>query len=122
MAAAENEACLKVCAYIAEGDSVREGCRKVDIPIATFFRHLAKSDEANGSLADQYLRARATRADYRFEQLDEVVRDLRSGAIDPAQARVMMDAIKWQTGKEHAKRYGDKLDLNHSGDITVEFK
>ncbi|RRU17834.1 hypothetical protein EGJ34_06760 [Stenotrophomonas sp. 278] len=57
------------------------------------------------------MRARASRADARFERLDEIMEEVRTGKLDPSAARVMMDAIKWQSGKENAKRYGEKLQL-----------
>lgn len=57
------------------------------------------------------MRAREARADARFEQVDEIMRKLEGGEIDHNQARVMLDGVKWQTGKEAPKRYGDRLEL-----------
>lgn len=68
----------------------------------TFFRHLATDDD----LEQQYVRARAVRADARFESIDGVLGHLLAGKIDANAARVMVDTIKWQCGKEKPKRYG----------------
>ena len=71
----------------------------------------------DGAFASAYARAREARADMRADRIDTYVRQLARGEIDPQQARVMIDAEKWQAGKENQRRYGDKLDLNHSGSI-----
>jgi hypothetical protein len=103
---------------IASGESLRKACEPNGIAHSTFLGWMAEDE----SIADQYTRARATRADARFERVDEIMAELRSGKLDAQQARVMLDAIKWQTGKENAKRYGDALDLTSKGEKLAETK
>jgi hypothetical protein len=62
-------------------------------------------------LAENYARAREIRADARFEAIDEIVEAVRAGTLDANSARVMIDTIKWQCGKERPKRYSDKIDI-----------
>jgi hypothetical protein len=66
-----------------------------------------------------YELARQTRADYRFELIDGIVAKLNAGTIEPANAREMIQAIKWQASKENPKSYGDKVE--YSGSIGVSF-
>ncbi|WP_125359730.1 hypothetical protein [Stenotrophomonas sp. 278] len=106
----------RVCALIAQGDSVATIGAMDGLPDArTIFRWLASNaggtEDDPASFRQQYMRARASRADARFERLDEIMEEVRTGKLDPSAARVMMDAIKWQSGKENAKRYGEKLQL-----------
>ena len=68
-------------------------------------------------LSDQYARARERRADARAERIDEITDEVKLGTLGANEARVIIDAEKWQAGKENSKRYGDKLDL--SGDFNV---
>lgn len=103
-----------LCDRIAEGMSLREAGESSGLEPTKFLRMLSKEDD-DGPLVRQYVRARASRADARFEKVDEIMALLRAGRIDPNSARVMLDAIKWQSGKENAKRYGDKLDLTTNG-------
>lgn len=124
----------RVCARIAEGRSVRAACTGDGFPSwRTFMRWLATKDPelAVGeegkvgpfdALRQHYARARELRADARFESLDNVMADLRAGKIDAQQARVLMDAIKWQTGKENAKRYGEAVTLRGDKDAPVEVR
>lgn len=111
-----------VCDGISQGGSLRSSCKEAEVSTQRFLRALA-SDE-DGARTAQYMRAREARADARFEKLDEILEDLRSGVIDPQQARVMMDAIKWQTGKEKARVYGDKVEVAGDPDkpIKISFK
>jgi hypothetical protein len=51
--------------------------------------------------------------------VDVIAADLRKGEIDPNTARVLIDAIKWQTGKEAPKSFGDRSHVEHSGDVGL---
>ncbi|MEG0182009.1 MAG: hypothetical protein RR704_00935 [Stenotrophomonas sp.] len=110
---------------IAQGDSVAKAAEADGMPDArTIFRWLATED-ADGTLGfeafrQQYVRAREIRADARFERLDEIMAMVEDKKLDPAAARVMMDAIKWQAGKENAKRYGEAVTLKGDKDNPVE--
>ncbi len=83
---------------------------------ATFYRWMSKYPD----LCDKYARARKIRAACRAEDLDKIMSDLRNKKIDPNSARVMLDAIKWQTSKEDPKNFGDKQVVDHtSSDGTM---
>lgn len=126
----------RVCMLIAEGASVAKVGRMQGMPShRTIYRWLATADAVpagEGEEGDtkksrpydafrqQYLRAREIRADSRFESVDSVIEDMRKGRIDANQARVQIDAIKWQVGKENAKRYGDAVTLRGDKDNPVQ--
>lgn len=79
--------------------------------------------------ADNYARAREDRADWRSARIDDVTSQVLNGQLDPAAARVVIDAEKWQAGKEKPKVYGDKNQTEVSGidgspikqELTVKF-
>jgi hypothetical protein len=73
----------------------------------------------DATFSEDYARARDARADARSDRIDGYVVKMLKGEIDPQQCRVAIDAEKWQAGKEQPKRYGDKLDLNHSGEVKT---
>lgn len=101
-----------VCDEIAEGASVQKGCDAAGIAVKTFYRRLAVDDE----LGQKYTRARESRADVRFENAQNLKDDILSGLIDPMQAKVLLDLIKWQCGKEKAKVYGDSTTIKGDKD------
>lgn len=97
----------EICQSIIEGSSVKKAADKIGISEALYFKWLSLFPE----LHEDYARARAFRADSRFERIDNVLQDLRDGIIDTNMARVEIDTIKWQAGKEKAKVYGDSTQV-----------
>ena len=87
--------------------SVQTACEGLCAPSA-FFRYMTEDKE----LEEQYTRARESRADARFESVDAVLANLHAGKIDANTARVMIDTIKWQCGKERPKRYSDRQQVD----------
>jgi hypothetical protein len=94
-----------VCDGIASGLSIQKACDKLDIDPTMFYRQMNKDE----SLVHKYTRAREARADVRFDRMDELLDEVKSGAVEPNAARVLVDAIKWMAGKEKAKVYGDRI-------------
>lgn len=100
------EIAQEICERLAACESVSKICTDEHMPSeSTVFLWLLKRDD----FSEQYARARKSRADARVEGIDRVIQDMRTGAIDYNQARVEIDAIKWQSGKENSERYGDKV-------------
>ena len=125
----------EICARIAEGRSVAKVAKLKGMPNkATIFRWLAAADEApvDGDEGKQrpfdafrqlYLQARKFRADARFESIDEITEELRKGKeakYDAHTARVLIEAIKWQAGKENQGRYGEAVTLRGDKDNPVQ--
>lgn len=90
--------------------SVDTACVGICDP-STFFRAMSRSPE----LQVLYRLARAARADARFESVDAVLAAMKAGDIDAQVGRVLMDAIKWQCGKENANVYGDRITQELTG-------
>jgi hypothetical protein len=79
---------------------------------------------ANKGFREQYARARELQADALFDDILDIA-DGRKALLegndpDVQRDRLAVDARKWMAGKLQAKKYGDKLDLNHSGGLKVE--
>ncbi len=111
------EIASEICVRIAEGQSIRTIAASDDMPsIQCIFNWLNKYPD----FVEQYTRARMTRAHARFERVDEVLQDLRAGTIDSNMARVEIDTIKWQCGKEAPKRYGERIEIAGDKDNPLE--
>ena len=98
-----------------ENASVADACIGICVP-STFYRHLSD----NAALCNKYTRARQARADSRFEEVDDVKRKLVAGDIDHNQARVLIDAIKWQCGKEKPLVYGERVAVDQTVNGKLE--
>ena len=112
---------------IEEGASLRSILRRDDMPNRnTFFEWLHESEEKS----NQYARACELRAEQIFEDILEIA-DETSGdkkytatgeVIDSeyvARSRIKIDARKWMLGKMNPKKYGDKIQQEHSGELTT---
>ena len=103
-----------VLELIEDGMSERSACTEVGISRATF-----RTTALKAGAGDQYARALEALAQDQVEKAEMVIEDMRSGTIDAAQARVELDVRKWFASKFLPKRYGDKLDLDHSGNVGL---
>lgn len=104
----------RVIELIESGVSERSACAEVGISRSTFRTTALKVNSG-----DHYARALEALAADQVEKAEQVIEDMRSGVIDAQQARVELDARKWFASKFLPKRYGDKLDLEHKGEVGL---
>lgn len=92
-----------ICGHLISGLSIRAVCDLRGMPAkSNIFEWLGRYPE----FRTKYELALQERAQTRFEGLDDIMDGLRSGALDPRAARVMVDTIKWQCAIERPERYG----------------
>jgi hypothetical protein len=102
---------------VADGLSMRTICESEDMPCArTVYRWLLDND----AFRQRYARAKDMQAEGMFEKITEIVQKVEDGTIDPQQARVAIDAIKWQAGKLKPSKYSDKIQIDQDTNITIE--
>lgn len=120
-----------ICERIADGESLRAICSGDDMPNkATVFRWLANDT----ALSDQYARAREAQADTIFDEMLDIADNARNdwmerGGEDDVgyslngehiqRSKLRIDTRKWMAGKMRPKVYGDKVDVSHSGNVSV---
>jgi hypothetical protein len=54
------------------------------------------------------------------EKLEATIQDMRDGTLDPAIGRIEVDARKWFASKFLPKRFGDKVEVEHSGSVQTQ--
>ena len=108
------ELAAHICAEMATGRSLRSICRDDNMPAESTVRLWAVEDR--DGFAAQYARAREAQMEALGEDLLDIS-DNESG--DPQRDRLRVDARKWLMSKIAPKRYGDKLDLEHSGKVEI---
>jgi hypothetical protein len=102
-----------ICDRIAGGESLKAICNDPKMPGKTaVFKWLG----VHKDFAEKYARARETQADAIFDEVLDIADD---SDLDPQDRRVKIDARKWMAGKLRPKIYGDKLDVAHSGGISI---
>jgi len=80
--------------------------------MASIFLWLGKHPE----FSEQYTRAREAQAEAHADRIVEIADD---DTLDPNHKRIMVDARKWVASKLKPKRYGDKAEVEHSGNVGL---
>lgn len=112
-----------ICDQIVEGKSLRTICQGDNMPDRKSIRRWVKT---NPEFAIIFNEAKEDAADAFAEELidiadEEVPLDER-GRLDAGvvqKQRLKVDTRKWIASKLKPKSYGDKLDVAHSGNVSV---
>jgi hypothetical protein len=104
----------KVCELVASGDSRREAARKIGVSEGAIRQWQRDHTEFD----TQYARAVIDRADVFYERGNDIAMSITSP--EEAQiARVQLDWLKWSASKLAPKQYGDKQQVEHSGELGI---
>ena len=108
-----------ICDEIAKGRSLRticadEGAEFDRLPHErTVYRWL----EEHELFRQQYARAREAQADGEFDEARAISQNATAENVQVA--RLQIDTIKWRAGKLAPKKYGEKIAVEHGGEIGV---
>lgn len=122
----------QICQRLADGESLRQICADPKMPgKSTVLRWLFEDDKK--AFQDQYARAREVQAENWADEIleiaddganDWVERELQNGSsvkvVDHehvSRSKLRVDARKWLMSKLLPKKYGDKQQLEHSGEV-----
>lgn len=106
-----------VFAEMSEGESLRKSCAKHGVAHSTV---LGWIDE-DPALGDQYTQARARMLDAQAEALEDIGDQAAQAetAVEVAGLKLKSDNRKWLLSKLAPKKYGDKIQTEHSGGVEV---
>ena len=102
----------RICEEIIGGAALYKLCQREDFPSETaVYTWLSKQP----AFAEKYARARELQQDREADHMVVIADE----TTDPNKARLQIDARKWRASKLAPKKYGDRLDLNHSGSVRT---
>lgn len=119
-----------ICEEIMQGKSLRAICKREDMPaLSTICRWLSN----NKDFQEQYTRAREIQAELLADEIieisddgskDEVEHPMVEGATmtnyeNIQRSKLKVDSRKWVASKLLPKKYGDKQEIQHTGQIVV---
>ena len=109
---------LEVTQRLADGESMRSICSDDHMPhTSTMYRWLADADDV---VRDQYSYAMELRGQNFGERVTDIAEKvLGMQGLDPQAARVATDAYKWAAARLAPKRYGDRMETHHTGELTA---
>jgi len=105
-----------ICERVAEGESLRKICADDDMPHRSNVERWLSQDP---DFAAKYAHARERQGDLMDEEQMEICRQIKTKEIAAAEARVLVGVLQWRASKLAPKRYGEKIDVSHSGGIDV---
>lgn len=108
-----SELASAICERLADGESLRSICRTEGMPDERTVRGWV-IDNREG-FSPQYTRARDIGLDARADRMVEQA----EAAEDAGLGRLAMDANRWYLSKMAPKRYGDKVEVEHAGEVKV---
>ncbi len=106
---------------IESGSTLRVTASECGISDSAIIRHVQSNEE----FAKQYARAIDIRTDTDCDALADRISEIpqeNMHGVDSgwvAWKRVQIDTMKWLLSKRNPKKYGDKIGLEHSGEINV---
>ena len=95
---------------ISEGATKTAACDESNITVGTFEKYIDESKELEQLYRDAFIRGSDALAD----SLLIIDRHERYGHSDPKMAKVVSDNIKWLLAKRDSKRFGDRIEINHT--------
>lgn len=119
---------------LADGESLNAICKDADMPAESTVRSWALKDVEG--FAAKYAHAREIGYDRLGEEILQIADTPQLGEIRTTKAdggeevkyadmiehrRLQVDARKWMLSKMLPKRYGDKIDHNVTGDMTINW-
>lgn len=113
----QREVADRICALVADGKTLKGIARMPGMPpSSTIHEWLARHSEFKAG----YEAACELRAEARADEVDTIVEKALKGEIEPAAARVAIDAIKWQCAIEKPGKYSEKVRHEVIGHIVHE--
>ncbi|HHZ65525.1 MAG TPA: terminase small subunit, partial [Flavobacteriales bacterium] len=104
----------EICFKIIDGLSLRAICAVKGMPP---LRTLMGWVENNESFQQQYTRARQMQADIKFDDLKDLARTATPEDIQCI--KLQIDTAKWELSKTLPKKYGEKIDIDMTADVTT---
>lgn len=103
-----------ICRRLADGESLRAICKDKAMPDRETVRRWLNE---NSLFRGQYATARDQMVDALAERAMEYA---ETATAENANARrLFVDTVKWYTGKVAPKKYGERVNVEHSGKVTI---
>ena len=127
-----SEIAERVCKEVSDGRTLRAVCRQLEIPESTVREWVLDNREG---FSAHYARAKELQVEAWADELREIAddgsndwmtierRDGKEFEVENKEvvnrSRLRVDTLKWLMSKITPRKYGDKIETQHSGGITV---
>lgn len=94
---------------VSQGRTLTMACSLANISVSTYKRYIAN----DAQLQEMHEAAEQQSHDAMADALINIDNDPVHGVTDPKMAKVISDNIKWVLARRDAKRFGDRIEVNH---------
>lgn len=103
--------CVEICDKIADGEAILDilDSDKEKYPAWSTFRRWKRDHE---DLRAMYINAIQDKSEPTLHEIDNTLKDLKTGVIDPKTANVLVQTYKWKAAKFYPKMYGERQQLD----------
>ena len=110
----------EICRRLAAGEGLNTICKDQRMPDESSVRQWVGEDR--DGFAPKYARAREMQAEHWVSEIVQIADSVRKGATSEEvnAARLAVDTRKWVASKLLPRRYGDRLDVQQDGQLTVK--
>lgn len=109
--------CVEICDEIAKGRNVIETLNSDNrYPDWTTFRRWKNN---NDELRTLYVNSQQDKAIALENEIDDLRNMLLAKEIDYPTYNALVNTLKWKMAKMYSKLFGDKIQTEHSGEITT---
>jgi transposase-like protein len=106
----------KILEEYAEGKSVSEICRQEGMPDRVT---LWRWRNENKGFATALSHAREANAETIEDEIHDIERKVLAEQVNPQAANVVLSSMRWRARVLHPRRYGDKAEVEHSGNVGL---
>lgn len=103
---------------VMKGESVKSICDGKDMPSRETVYKWMRDDE---EFADKYARAKEVCSHLYQEEIIEIADRPKKTRNDVEADKLRADVRKWVASKLNPKKYGDKIDVNQTGNLKIEW-
>ena len=116
----------EICEWISQGKTLRQWCRENDIHYSTVYLWMEKDKD----FAQRFARARETGHDAIADETLDIIDEIPERTLTENGDKVDTGYVAWSKNrveqrmkllaKWNPKKYGDKLDIEHSGTLALD--
>ena len=103
---ATREEAIHVLALLSDGVPIVQSCKELGITRSKLYVAIDRE-----CLGDMHARAREEYAEARVAEMQNIAETVE----DVARAKLLCDNIKWETARVAPKKYGEKVQNEHTG-------
>ena len=109
--------CIEICELVAIGDNIIKVLDSNNLypSWSTFRRWKRENDE----LRTLYINSVQDKAEALENEMDDYRSMLLAKEIDASTYNTLVQTLKWKMAKFYPKMFGDKVQTDHSGEITT---